>query len=217
MLCNLLVEACRSDGLIVARNFVHFLVWNGYPPPLEETGRSLILRGYPADWAAAEWSAGSGERDEERAFDWCYGMGHGFFEWMIPLGDAELTKAQRLKVLCEASSHRIDTPQTDYDLFPTTLQMELNGVRIYNATLRNHPHDARGILSYWRGGKGGYGYLAHAYVEGALLQRVLANSNGTHLRMRCLVPPDAIPQGGLTIYWAECGRYPVCPLIIIDW
>ena len=58
---------------------------------------------------------------------------------------------------------------------------------------------------------------AHAYVEGDLLRRVLANSNGTHLRMRCLVPPDAIPQGGLTIYGAECGRYPVCPLIIIDW
>src|SRR3989440_6097334 len=64
MLCNLLVEACRSDGLIVARNFVHFLVWNGYPPAREDTGRSLILRGYPPDWSTAEWSGGTGSRDE---------------------------------------------------------------------------------------------------------------------------------------------------------
>jgi predicted transcriptional regulator len=50
-----------------------------------------------------------------------------------------------------------------------------------------------------------------------LLQRVLAASHDTHVRLRCGVPAEAIPQGGLTIYGAECGRYPVCPLVIVDW
>lgn len=217
MLCNLAVEAWKADGAIVARNFVHFLVWDGYPASREPTDRSLILRGLPGDWATAEWSGGTGNRDEERAFDSCYGVGRGFFEWNLPVGDADLTKARRIKVVCEASSHRIDNPQTDDDIFPTTMQMQLNGIGIYSATLRNHPHDARGVLSYLRGGKGAYGYLTHAYVEGELLQRVLAGGNKTHLRLRCGVPNDAIAQGGLTIYGAECGRYPVCPLVIIDW
>ncbi len=133
------------------------------------------------------------------------------------MGGSDLTKAHRIKVICEASAHRIDHPQTDDDVLPTTLQMQLNDVPIYQATLRNHPHDARGVLSYLRGGKGAYGYLAHAYAEGELLQRLIANNNGAHLRLRCGVPDRAIPQGGLTIYGAECGRYPVCPLVIIDW
>ncbi len=217
MLCTLSVEACRADGMIVARNFVDFLAWNGYPPSREETERSLILRGFPADWLAAEWSGGTPDREQERAFDCSYGMGHGYFEWLLPLGGADLRKARRIKVLCEASSRRIDNPQTDDDVFPTTLQIQLNGIPVYEATLRNHPHDARGVLSYWRGGKGAYGYLAHAYIEGELLQRVLTASNGTHVRLRCGVPAEGIPQGGLTIYGAECGRYPVCPLVIVDW
>jgi predicted transcriptional regulator len=37
------------------------------------------------------------------------------------------------------------------------------------------------------------------------------------LRLRCEVPADALAQGGLTIYGAECGRFPVCPTVIIDW
>jgi len=236
--CTLSVEACRADGLIVARNFIDLVVWNGYQPDRETrfpSGKppsgaraeapSLVLRGYPADWSAAQWSGGTdggpgaspeGHREQERANDCCSGMGHGYFEWLLPLDSADLTKARRIKMICEASSHRIDTPQTDADLFPTTLQMQLNGITVYEATLRNHPHDSRGVLSYLRHGRGAYGYLAHAYIEGDLLKQVLTNGKGTHLRMRCAVPPDAIP-GGLTIYGAECGRYPICPLVIIDW
>jgi len=37
------------------------------------------------------------------------------------------------------------------------------------------------------------------------------------LRLRCAVPANALARGGLTIYGAECGRYPVSPTVIIDW
>ena len=43
------------------------------------------------------------------------------------------------------------------------------------ACLRNHPHDARGVLSYLRGGVGAYGYLVHAFAEGDLLQQIAGN------------------------------------------
>jgi hypothetical protein len=94
--------------------------------------------------------------------------------------------------------------------------MSLNGVRVYQATLRNHPHDSRGLLSYLRGGKGAYGYLVHAFAEGPTLRRIVAGHGSNQLRLRCGVPKKSFAQGGLTIYGAECGRYPVSPTVIIE-
>ncbi|HWH70882.1 MAG TPA: hypothetical protein VNT26_15950, partial [Candidatus Sulfotelmatobacter sp.] len=217
MLCTLMLWARAADGTTIAENFIHFYVSAGYPAEREETPRALILRGLPANWAQAEWSGGTGEREKERAEDCCFGFDHGFFEWHLPLGGADLSKAYRIRVLCEASSHRTDSPQTDDDIFPTTLQMSLNDVRLYQAVLRNHPHDARGVLSYWRGGMGAYGYLAHAFAGDDAIGNIVKNGSPDILRLRCAVPAEALARGGLTIYGAECGRYPVCPTVIIEW
>jgi hypothetical protein len=84
-------------------------------------------------------------------------------------------------------------------------------------TLRNHPFDSRGVLSYLRGGVGGYGYPVYAFAEGPLLQEIALATQDDSLRLRCSVPPEAIARGGLTIYGAECGRFPVCPTVIIEW
>ncbi len=217
MLCTVLVSARTANGQKVAENFVHYLVSAAYPPELETTPRSLILRGLPGAWAQAEWSGPSGPREDATAHDACFGTGHGFYEWVLPLQGAEVAKAHRLRVLCEASSHRIDTPQTDSDIFPTTLQMSLNGIPVYKATLRNHPHDARGVLSYLRGGFGAYGYPAYAIAEGDSLREIARTVQEDALRLRCAVPADALAQGGITIYGAESGRFPITPTVIIDW
>jgi hypothetical protein len=218
MLCSLTVEARNERGEAVARNYINFLGADSYPLAYEEADeRTLILRGAPADWEAVEWSESYMERERARAEDNCWGRGHGFFEWNLPLFGRDLSKARRLRVLCEASSHRTDNPQTDEDIYPTTLQMFLNDVRVFEGTLRNHPHDSRGVLSYLRGGKGAYGYLVHGYAEREALQQIATQIRGDHLRLRCAVPPQAMACGGLTIYGAECGRYPVCPTVIVEW
>jgi hypothetical protein len=217
MLCTLILEARTSEGTTVALNYVDYFVSATYPPEREELPRALILRGNPATWVRAEWSGGTADRDKERAEDCCYGFGHGYFEWDLPLNDADLRKARRVKLICEASSHRVDAPQTDEDIFPTTLGISLNGVALYNGVLRNHPHDARGVLSYWRGGLGGYGYLVHAVAEKALLEQVAGAATNHHLNLRFAVPSNALAQGGLTIYGAECGRFPVSPTVIVEW
>jgi len=86
---------------------------------------------------------------------------------------------------------------------------------VYEATLRNHPHDARGMLSYLRGGRGAYGYLAHASVEDALSRNSCRQP--TTAFCACGVPSaKGHRQGGLTIYGAECGRYPICPTVIMN-
>jgi hypothetical protein len=217
MLCTLSVKAIRrQNGDRVATNFIQLYVTPGYPAPREETPRALILRAQPADYIHSEWNIYSGNRDEERGGDACWGFGYGHFDWELPLGDADLRKAYRVRVLVEASSRRNDTPQTDDDRFPSSFQILLNGVRVYESVLQNHPHDARGSLSYLRGGKGAYGYLAHATAEGDLLRQVAEKSNGV-VHLRCAVPQTALAQNGLQIYGAECGRYPVCPTIVIEW
>ena len=48
-------------------------------------------------------------------------------------------------------------------------------VPIYRAILPNHLHDARGALTYLRGGRGAYGYLCHATIECELLGEVVKN------------------------------------------
>ncbi len=154
---------------------------------------------------------------QARAEDCCHGIGHGYFEWEFPIDNSKLSNARSIRILCEASSHRIDTPQTDDELYPTTFHMLLNQVPVHEAVLRNHPHDSRGMLTYLRGGRGAYGYLAHALAENELLASIVQNSTNGSLRLRCGVPKEALAQGGLTIYGAECGRYPVCPTIIIEW
>ena len=217
MLCTLSVEAYRRDnGKFIARNFIQFLVTNSYPAARQDLPRYTILRGYPGDWARSEWNGYSGERELERAEDACWGFGQGFFEWDLPMDGIDLRAARRIRVLAEASSRRIDSPQTDDSQFPTQMEMFLSGVRVFEQMLPNHPHDARGVLSYLRGGKGAYGYLAHATIEGDLLEEIARNTGG-HLALRCAVPPTSLAQNGLQIYGAECGRFPICPTIVFEW
>jgi len=218
MLCALIVEAKNSIGRVVAQNFIDFLVSTTYPSAYEDIDeRTLVLRGAPADWEHAWWSRDQSGRDIARRDDACWGSGHGFFEWNLPLNGRDLASARRIEVLCEASSNRMDTAQTDEDTFPTTIQMFVNEVRLFEGLLKNHPHDARGVLSYLRGGNGAYGYLTNAFAEGDLLRAIVNRSVDGHIRLRCAVPPYARLPGGLTIYGAECGRYPVPPTIVVEW
>jgi hypothetical protein len=217
MLCALDVEALEvENGESVAQNFIQFFVTSGYPPAREDIPRCTILRARPADWAREQWNGYSGNREEESNQDMAWGYGQGFFEYDFPTEGIDLRNANRARVLCEASSRRIDTPQTDADKFPTSLQMVLNGVRIFEEILPNHPHDSRGVLTYLRGGAGAYGYLASATVEGALFKQI-AESAHTHLTLTLAVPPTAMAQHGLQIYGAESGRFPVAPTIAIEW
>jgi hypothetical protein len=217
MLCTLWLSARTGEGVEIAQNFLHYFVTPGYPPSREDLGRTLILRAMPFDWVDASWSGYSSDHDKCRAEDCCGGSGHGHVEWLLPLDGVDISRARRVKVLCEASSRRSDVPQTDDDIFSSTISITLNDVPMYQAILRDHPHDSRGVLSYWRGGLGAYGYLAHAAAEGEMLKVLVANTGTGPLRLRCSVPESAGAKGGLLVYGAECGRYPLGPTVIIDW
>jgi predicted transcriptional regulator len=96
----------------------------------------------------------------------------------------------------------------------STLQISLNGVEVQRRLLPNHPHDARGALSYLRAGRGAYGYSIHATIDEELLRQV--NPTGEHWHLRCAVPEDAEHPGGLTIYAADAGRFPFSLTLIVE-
>jgi hypothetical protein len=215
MLCTLWVRALTEDGTLLARNYVQFFVDAGFPSR-EDSEHGLLLRAQIHSWSAAKWSGPASDPAEAETAGSCHGAGHGFFEWHLALEKNELARARKVGVLCEASSHREGTPQTDSFAHPTSFRILLNGVRVYGGLLPNHPHDAAGALSYLRNGRGAYGYLAHATVEGPLLQEVISRAEGDALHLRCLVPAGRNPRGGLTMYGGDCGRSPVPPTVIVE-
>jgi hypothetical protein len=214
MLCRLWVGAVAENGDLVARNYIEFFVDAGFPA-VEQNNGARILRSEAHRWSASKWSGESSSSEAAQSSGSCYAVGHGYFGWRFAVDQRELARIESIRVLCEASARRDGTPQTDTFAFPTTFRMLLNDVPIYTAVLPNHPHDATGSLTYLRGGRGAYGYLAHAAVDGALLEQVLTNSRAGGLRLRCAVPAERTPHGGLTIYGGDCGRYPIPPTLIV--
>jgi hypothetical protein len=215
MLCTLWVRAFVADGTMVARNFVQFFVDDGFAAR-RQNGRRTVFSLEPHAWHAAEWNNELSARDEAESAGACHGSRRGFFDWRVPLSAAELQERSRLTLLIEASGYRPGTPQTDSFSQPTALRVLLNGVPVYRTILPNHPHDARGALSYLRGGRGAYGYLIHASVENALLNEVKSRMKGNQLRLRFQVGRDEEHQGGLTIYGRDCGRYPIGPTLVAE-
>jgi hypothetical protein len=185
----------------------------------EDRDNTLVLRQPIHGWHAAEWSNGMITPEDARERGLCFGNGHGFFEWHFE--DAALLRighAQRLRLLCEVSARRDDTPQTGTQRFPTRFELLVNDLPVHRALLPDHPHDTRGSLSYLRGGRGGYGYLMRTSIEDDLLQRVAGSvSEEGVLRLRCAVPAGTAPCGGLTIYDHDCGRFPIGPTLVIEW
>jgi hypothetical protein len=214
MLCRLWVGAVAENGDLVARNYIEFFVDAGFPA-VEQNNGARILRSEAHRWSASKWTGESSSSEAAQSSGSCYAVGHGYFGWRFAVDQRELARIESIRVLCEASARRDGTPQTDTFAFPTTFRMLLNDVPIYTAVLPNHPHDATGSLTYLRGGRGAYGYLAHAAVDGALLEQVLTNSRAGGLRLRCAVPAERTPHGGLTIYGGDCGRYPIPPTLIV--
>jgi hypothetical protein len=216
MLCTLLVWATAADGESIATNFIQHAVAAGAPPAREATADRLILRRPLSGWADAHWASAC-TREEADQLGLCYGRGAGYFDWEYSdPGLLELKGARRIRILCEVSARREDTPQTGVSRQPTQFELAVNGFRVHRQILPDHPHDSRGALSYLHGGRGAYGYLMRATIEGPLLERVAQSAAGV-LRVRCLVPEDTPLAGGLTVYGPERGRYPIGPTVVVEW
>ena len=115
----------------------------------------------------------------------------------------------------DPSRNRNAYPMTDERLFPSAVTVRVNGAFAAREELPDDPADSRGILSWhsqlrdrYLREAGSYGWLLHVPLPPAALDS--AAKSGT-LVVRLEVS-DALP-GGLAIYGAKFGRYPLDPTV----
>lgn len=215
MLCTLWVRATAPNGTQVAHNYVQFFVDGGFPAFERLDCGAVALRAQPHQWSDARWSVKHSDRHQSEAMGACFGMGHGYFEWRYKL-DMPTEGLSKVRMLVEASSYNESGVQTDAHAHPSAFRVLLNGVRIHEEILPNNPHDASGALSFLRRDRGAYGYLAHATAENGFLAEIVKGSPEEFV-LRCGVPEDMEPAGGLMVYGGEFGRYPIPPTLLLEW
>ncbi|HET8657114.1 MAG TPA: glycoside hydrolase family 2 TIM barrel-domain containing protein [Longimicrobiaceae bacterium] len=107
-------------------------------------------------------------------------------------------------------------PMTDETKFPSAVTIRVNGVEAGRQPLADDPADHRGILS-WASQPhdrhlyeaGSYGELVHVAIPREALRRA-AEAGQLVIRLEV---SDALP-GGLAIYGAHFGRYPLDPTLV---
>src|SRR5205809_3089277 len=107
-------------------------------------------------------------------------------------------------------------PMTDEVRFPSAVTVRVNGLFAGRRELPDDPADHRGILSWHAQLRdrrlreaGSYGYLLEVEVPRAALERAAAQG-----ALQIRLEADAASPGGLAIYGARFGRYPVDPTVV---
>jgi hypothetical protein len=106
-------------------------------------------------------------------------------------------------------------PMTDETLFSSVVKIDVNGKTIRTETLPDDPADHRGVLSWNSQLKdkklreaGSYGYLIKVPISAAVLKQ---SATQGFLSLKLSTAGD----GGLAIYGADFGRYPINPSVVI--
>jgi hypothetical protein len=107
-------------------------------------------------------------------------------------------------------------PMTDEVRFPSAVTVRVNGVVAGRHELPDDPADHRGILSWHAQLKdrklreaGSYGYLLEVPIPRSALERA-AGEGALQIRLEV----DEALAGGLAVYGARFGRYPLDPTVV---
>lgn len=207
-------------------NYTQWAVGLEHIAPVVKEGRRWLLRFDPNQYVRSEFSELNAPPIPIK--DKHYGRGHGFVEYRIPLPEElDLTRLKRLTLRMEVSAkagrekvdwaqriHLDDYPQTDGKKFPSRVLVEIAGKRVGVWELPDDPADARGVLSHWAGvERGSYGYLMEASLTvDPIVQAEFAKERAVSVRL--IVSPEL--AGGIAIYGATMGCYPMPPTLIAE-
>ncbi len=230
-------------GRTLHRNFTTFSVSRGQAPREETRENVRLVRFAPDSFADAHWSLkqwnvldglkvdGAGSGYFEYRIPWPAGLD---VEKVAEAGlTLELSAKQlfgkdregatqiqgdymRGKGTFDPSRNPNSYPMTDTVKFPSAVRIACNGVASGVYDLPDDPADHRGILSWYSQKRdrhlreaGSYGYPVRATIPPQALQK--ARAEGT-IVIRLEVD-DSLP-GGLAIYGARFGRYPLDPTLV---
>ena len=225
-----------NDGNILHHNFFNFVVKSD-----KNKANTTIIEVKPKDYKKAEWSQKTWQVMDGLKVN---GTGKGYFEYQIPIGkDVKMGNAKEAYILFEASAKQLFDkdkgedfnknqdymlgakvsphknpnayPMTDEKTTPSVISVFLNGLKAKTVTLADDPADHRGILSWHNQLKdrklreaGSYGYLVKVPLSKADMKK--AASQG-FVTLKIQTEGD----GGLAIYGADFGRYPVNVSLVI--
>jgi hypothetical protein len=220
-----------DQGRVRARNYVNVDVYSArLEQPVERLEGSCALRFVPGDFLGASWvDARVGPRGSKFG-----GAGVGWVDYAVALPeDVDLATVRRLRLRVEASArtakNRIDWkdplhltggdyPQTEQRKLASEVTVWVNGVRLGRVQLPDDPADSRGVLSlhptdYWE--PASYGYLVKLEADEATTRRILDEAQGGRLLVRFEVPRGRA-AGGINLYGARMGGFPLDPTIFLD-
>ena len=224
-------------GEVLHRNFTTFRVKDGQTPGSDKT---KLVSFEPASFTAQEWS-----NKQTNVYDGLKvnGFGHGYFEYTVALPETEgLSEAE---FIFEASAKQWfgkdregneiqgdymlgggtfdpckslnSYAMTDKVLWPSKLEVSVDGKVIGKYDLSDDPADHRGILSWgsqtkerWMREAGSYGELVKMKVPVNLL------AGRDKVVIRFTTPADDL-DGGLALYGKDFGRYPLDPTIVLKY
>jgi hypothetical protein len=227
----------NGQGEVLHRNFTTFRVKDGQMP---ESDKTKLVSFEPASFTAQEWS-----NKQTNVYDGLKvnGFGHGYFEYTVDLPVTD--GLEEAELVFEASAKEWfgkdrdgDAIQGDYMLgkgtfdhckslnsyamtdkilWPSKLEVSVNGEVIGKYDLADDPADHRGILSWgaqtperWMREGGSYGELVRMKIPAKLLR------DKTKAVIRFTTPADDL-DGGLALYGKDFGRYPLDPTIVLKY
>jgi hypothetical protein len=215
----------------LAANYINFQV-RGVAPRVEVVDRRRVaLRFSPIRLSAWQWQAGQNPLDDQPRPK-VSGRGAGYVEYHLALpNEIRGRKIAALELVVEASAkagdeklawparkRSSDYPQTDKQTqWPTDLSVSIAGQKVLATTLPDDPADARGVLSHVSQFQpGSYGWLVRATVDSAdhgdLLKKIATTGR---VPIRFEVSEQASHCGGLALFGAMAGRYPLDPTLIV--
>ncbi|MFN7018348.1 MAG: hypothetical protein ACK4RG_03620, partial [Fimbriimonadales bacterium] len=226
-LATLVVWAEDWNGVRIHTNYTQWLVGLEQLPAFEFKRGRVILRFQPTAYVASAFNLQSQPDKPIRGKHWA--RGHGAVEYFVSIPEGvSLSEVKRIRLRMEVSAkagrekvdwaqrvHPDDYPQTDGKKYPSRVIVEIAGERVATWELPDDPADARGVLSHWAGvERGSYGYLKEATLTLNPVLRARIQQE-RQIRIRLIVPPDL--SGGIAIYGASMGCYPMEPTLILEY
>ncbi|MCS7300360.1 MAG: hypothetical protein NZ556_02220, partial [Fimbriimonadales bacterium] len=226
-LATLLVWAEDWNRRRIHTNYTQWQVGAEPLPPFELKRGRVVLRFKPTEYLASAFSIQSQPEKSIAGKHWA--RGHGFVEYAVSVPEGvSLSEVKRIRLRMEVSAkagrekvdwaqrvHPDDYPQTDGKKYPSRVVVEIAGERAATWELPDDPADARGALSHWAGvERGSYGYLMEATLPMTPVLRARIQQD-RHIRIRLIVPPEL--PGGIAIYGASMGCYPMEPTVILEY
>jgi Glycosyl hydrolases family 2, sugar binding domain/Glycosyl hydrolases family 2/Glycosyl hydrolases family 2, TIM barrel domain len=217
-LCTLHVRLYSEDGKTeLAKNYLH--LDNSSELPMRQLigSKTLYLRWQPGEFSSTSWDQMLSQSTVQPGKVW--GRGAGYFEYRLHLPESVIlddlkgatlymeaaAKASGEKLSWPARRRSSDYPQTDTVKWPSTLVVSVNGVEVEKTILPDDPADSRGVLSHARRlHPGSWGYRQVISIP----PQALARTKDAIITLR-LESPQGSPCGGLSIFGAEYGRYPM--------